>query len=124
MDNMELKHHGILGMKWGVRRFQNKDGTLTSSGRSRYLTKEQKKYDRTINKTKNVVSIYNAVASRMNNGELEKFNTSFDKKYGEDWIKKYGTNSKQYDEYVKEYQSLNGRIFAEEIIKKFGERPV
>lgn len=31
----ELCHHGILGMKWGVRRYQNKDGTLTSAGKKR-----------------------------------------------------------------------------------------
>ena len=31
-----LRHHGILGMKWGVRRYQNKDGSLTSSGKKRY----------------------------------------------------------------------------------------
>lgn len=31
-----LKHHGIKGQKWGVRRFQNKDGTLTSAGKKRY----------------------------------------------------------------------------------------
>ena len=31
-----LSHHGILGQKWGVRRFQNKDGSLTSEGRQRY----------------------------------------------------------------------------------------
>lgn len=32
----ELYHHGIPGMKWGVRRYQNSDGTLTSTGKQRY----------------------------------------------------------------------------------------
>lgn len=32
----ELKHYGIKGMHWGIRRFQNEDGTLTSRGRDRY----------------------------------------------------------------------------------------
>lgn len=36
---MWLAHHGILGMKWGVRRYQNKDGSLTSAGRKRYMNK-------------------------------------------------------------------------------------
>lgn len=56
-----LSHHGILGMKWGVRRFQNKDGSLTKEGQRKYskervlkkgskvyrvaLTKEDPTYD-------------------------------------------------------------------------------
>ena len=32
----ELYHWGIKGMKWGVRRYQNKDGTLTPAGKKRY----------------------------------------------------------------------------------------
>ena len=51
-DN-ELSHHGILGMKWGVRRFQTKDGGLTNLGRKRYSDKDgslnkrgKKKYEK------------------------------------------------------------------------------
>lgn len=34
--NKELYHYGIKGQKWGVRRYQNKDGTLTAEGEKRY----------------------------------------------------------------------------------------
>ena len=31
-----IAHHGIKGQKWGVRRFQNADGSLTKAGKERY----------------------------------------------------------------------------------------
>lgn len=38
----KIKHYGIIGMKWGVRRFQNKDGSLTPRGQARIDRKDQK----------------------------------------------------------------------------------
>lgn len=35
-NNGELFHWGVKGMKWGVRRYQNKDGSLTNAGKNRY----------------------------------------------------------------------------------------
>lgn len=42
-DPNYLAHYGILGMKWGIRRYQNSNGSLTSEGKSRYGKKKGKK---------------------------------------------------------------------------------
>lgn len=58
-----LAHHGIKGQKWGVRKYQNPDGSLTSEGRKRYglvgstkayIKKRQKNVDRFYKESKNL----------------------------------------------------------------------
>ena len=45
----ELYHHGVKGMRWGVRRYQNKDGSLISKGKQKYSDKERKKNGQELN---------------------------------------------------------------------------
>lgn len=59
MYQTELYHHGIKGQKWGIRRYQNPDGTLTEEGKRRlaqYREKEfgklDKRFDKRISKAK------------------------------------------------------------------------
>lgn len=62
MNCYELSHHGIKGQKWGVRRYQNEDGSLTAAGkqRYRYYNRDSKLYgERTANK----------IANRIDKGE-------------------------------------------------------
>ena len=57
-DNLsydELKHYGIKGMKWGVRRFQNADGSLTADGRKRYGSEDIRNVKKQVDNGKNVV---------------------------------------------------------------------
>ena len=49
INNDYLEHSGVLGMKWGVRRYQNKDGTLTALGRKR-AAKLAAKYNKLVGK--------------------------------------------------------------------------
>lgn len=65
----ELYHHGILGMKWGIRRYQNKDGSLTEAGKKRYSANNISDDDRKILK--------DVTALDRNNRETEKTHQAY-----------------------------------------------
>lgn len=64
----ELMHYGIGGMKWGIRRFQNKDGTLTPAGKKRYgadVEEVKKKLDAARLKESEAKATYEKKQNRM-----------------------------------------------------------
>ena len=60
---LELYHYGIPGMRWGVRRFQKPDGTLTPKGRKRYAKEE---YDRSVKEALSSHSKEDTVSKKLN----------------------------------------------------------
>ena len=75
MENSMLLHYGIKGMKWGVRRYQNKDGTLTAAGEKRY---DRDKRENAAKKKENRIDLTNPDPQRWAKEDLERTKRTVD----------------------------------------------
>lgn len=99
----EIYHYGIKGQKWGVRRFQNKDGTYTTAGKNRRNAR-----DRGFRRAKTTDDVNDIVRS-LSDKQKEYFN---------------GDPNDKSDYIDKQYARYDGENIAKRFLQKFNEIPV
>ena len=112
MQNNELIHYGVKGMKWGVRRYQNKDGSLTPEG--------QKKYAKVVGK--NIKRSSNFINVQKNIANTDEMNRLYNKAEIQNSKKKIRDLEKVQDDFYSNQKLLQKyhKILAKETSEKYG----
>lgn len=103
-----IMHHGIKGQKWGVRRYQNENGSLTAAGKSRYKSFSTGRYERKAAKYQQ-----KAAEARKSSNQDRKDKASV-----------YEHKSKEYSQRAKRSQEFDDKYSSELNKRSVGERAV
>ena len=127
MDNSNLYHHGIKGMRWGIRRFQNRDGSLTPQGKRRRRENDaeeaKQKAESTTSKPKSAKEMTNAeLESAIRNLELQKRYNDLNRELNPQIVEKGKSFTKTVlDDAVKPAVVNAGREFMKDALVKMGK---
>lgn len=119
-----LLHYGVIGQKWGIRRYQNKDGTLTKEGRQRAL-KEYKEDNKNAHEYGAQASIYNQAYKYAKKNQMAA-NAKLDKK----WTQKRENKKKAADAVAKQMKAKKEETAKKveqhykELVSKYGKEAI
>lgn len=128
MTNLYLAHYGVIGQKWGVRRYQNKDGTLTALGKNHY-SKDEIKSDNKIamEKGRNATIAGRKMyyANKLNKRNREKLVNATDENRAK-LSRNAEVSSKIAKDSEKEYKAAlkDAMKHADSLVKKYGKTNV